>query len=115
MSFEFRARRAVTACLLLLALAACSARPFVVPPPQELAPKLAEEQAAAKTAGHPPPRLLSLCHSRANSPEALLAEARYECAEGDVTYLSSDWFWSPCGLLQPIRASYLCRPTPSAE
>ena len=115
MSFEFRARRAVTAGLLLLALAACSARPFVVPPPQELAPKLSEEQAAAKKAGHPPPRLLSLCHSRANSPEELLAEARYECAEGDVTYLSSDWFWTPCGLLQPIRASYLCRPTPSAE
>lgn len=115
MSIEFCARRAVTACLLLLALAACSARPFVVPPPQELAPKLSEEQAAAKKAGHPPPRLLSLCHSRANSPEELLVEARYECAEGDVTYLSSDWFWTPCGLLQPIRASYLCRPTPSAD
>lgn len=114
MSFEFRARQAVTACLLLLVLAACSARPFVVPPPEALAPKLAEEQAAAKKAGHPSPRLLSLCHSRANSPEALLAEARYECAEGDVTYLSSDWFWSPCGLLQPIRASYLCQPTPTS-
>ena len=116
MSFEFRARRVVTACLFVLALAACSARPFVVPPPKELAPKLSEEQAAAEKAGHPAPRLLSLCYSRAsNSPEALLAEARYECAEGDVTYLDSDWFWTPCGLLQSIRASYLCQPTPSAE
>ena len=115
MPFEFRARRAVTACLLLLALAACSARPFVVPPPKELAAKLSEEQAAAEKLGLPAPRLLSLCHSRANSPEQLLAEARYECAEGDVTYLDSDWFWTPCGLLQPVRASYLCQPTPSAE
>lgn len=115
MPFEFRARRAVIACLLLWALAACSARPFVVPPPQELAPKLSEEQAAAEKLGLPAPRLLSLCHSRANSPEQVLAEARYECAEGDVTFLNSDWFWTPCGLLQPVRANYLCQPAPSAK
>ncbi len=116
MPFAIRIRSVPTACLLLLVLAACSARPFVVAPPEALEPRLSEEQASAELAGRPAPRLLSLCHSRAlNSPEELLAEARYECAEGDVTYLESDWFWTPCGLLQPVRASYLCQPAPSTE
>ena len=116
MPFDSHSRRVLTACLLLLALAACSARPFVVPPPKALAPKLSAEQAAAAMAGHPAPRLLSLCYSRTlNSPEEVLAEARYECAEGDVTYLDSDLLWTPCGLLQPVRASFLCRPAPSQE
>ncbi len=116
MPFEFRARRAVTACLLLLALAACSARPFVVDTPKALAPKLSAEQAAAEKVGHPAPRLLSLCYSGTlNTPDEVLAEARYECSEGDVTYLDSDLFWTPCGLLQPVRASFLCQPAPSPE
>ncbi len=116
MPFEFPIRPVLTACLLLLALAACSARPFVVPPPKALAPELSAEQAAAAKAGHPAPRLLSLCYSRTlNTPEEVLEEARYECAEGEVTYLDSDLFWTPCGLLQPVRANFICRPAPSAE
>jgi hypothetical protein len=111
-----RSRPVLTACLLLLALAACSARPFVVAAPKALAPKLSAEQAAAKKVGHPAPRLLSLCYSRTlNTAEEVLAEARYECAEGDVIYLDSDLLWTPCGLLQPVRASFLCQPAPSEE
>jgi hypothetical protein len=113
---ESRARRVLTACLLLLAVAACSARPFVVAAPKALAPRLSAEQAAAVKVGNPTPRLLALCYSRTlNSPEEVLAEASYECAEGEVTYLDSDLFWTPCGLLQPVRASFLCLPSPSAE
>jgi hypothetical protein len=116
MPIESRARRVLTACLLLLAVAACSARPFVVAAPKALAPRLSAEQAAAAKAGNAAPRLLSLCYSRTlNSPEEVLAEASYECAEGEVIYLDSDLFWTPCGLLQPVRASFLCRPFPSAE
>ncbi len=116
MPFQSRSRRVLTACLLLLALAACSARPFVIRAPKALAPQLSAEQAAAEKIGHPAPRLLSLCYSRTlNTPEEVLAEARYECAEGEVTYLDSDLFWTPCGLLQPVRASFLCQPVPSAE
>ncbi len=116
MPIELRTRCVLTACLLLLALTACSARPFVVGTPKALAPKLSAEQAAAEKVGHPAPRLLSLCYSRTlNTPDEVLAEARYECAEGDVTYLDSDLFWTPCGLLQPVRASFLCQPTPSEE
>ncbi len=116
MAFDFRLRRVPMTCLLLLALAACSSRPFVVVAPKALGPKLSAEQAAAAKAGHPAPRLLSLCYSRTlNSPEEVLAEARYECAEGHVTYLDSDLFWTPCGLLQPVRASFLCQPAPSTE
>ncbi len=116
MTFESRPRRALPAGLLLLLLAACSSRPFVVEPPKALASKISVEQAAAEEAGRLAPRLLSLCYSRTlNTPEEVLAEARYECAEGEVTYLDSDLFWTPCGLLQPVRASFLCRPIPSAE
>jgi hypothetical protein len=116
MPFQFRSRPVLTACLLLLVLAACSARPFLVSPPKALAPKLETEQAAAERAGHPAPRLLSLCYSRTlNTPEEVMAEARYACAQGDVTYLDSDLFWTPCGLLQPVRASFLCQPAASAE
>jgi hypothetical protein len=116
MPFESRIGRALSAGLLMLALAACSARPFVVDAPKALAPKLSAEQAAAMKSGHPAPRLLSLCYSGTlNTPEEVLAEARYECAEGDITYLDSDLFWTPCGLFQPVRASFLCQPTPSAE
>ena len=116
MPFRSRSRRVLTACLVLLAVAACSARPFVVAAPKALAPQLSAEQAAAEKAGHPAPRLLSLCYSRTlNTPEEVLAEARYECSEGAVTYLDSDLLWTPCGLLQPVRASFLCQPAPSAE
>ncbi len=106
----------LTACLLLLALAACSSRPYVVVAPKELAPQLSAGRAAAEEAGRLAPRLLSLCYSRSlNTPEELLEEARYQCRDGEVTYLDSDLFWTPCGLLQPVRASFLCRPAPSAE
>ena len=75
----------MTAGLLLLALAACSARPFVVGAPEVLAPQLSAEQAAAGKTGHPAPRLLSLYYSHTlNTLEEIMAEARYECAEGDV-------------------------------
>jgi hypothetical protein len=116
MPFETRTRRVLSSCLLLLALAACSSRPFVVAAPKALAPKLSAERAVAVKAGLLAPRLLSLCYSRTlNTPEEVLAEARYECSEGEVTYLDSDLYWTPCGLLQPVRASFLCRPAPSAE
>ncbi len=116
MPFETRTRRVLTACLLFLALAACSSRPFVVAAPKALGPELSAEQAAAAKAGNPAPRLLSLCYSRTlNTPEEVLAEARYECSEGEVTYLDSDLLWTPCGLLQPVRASFLCLPAPIAE
>ena len=100
--------RLLIASLLLAVVAGCSGRPYVVGPPKAL---LAERAAAVK-AGLPAPRLLSLCYGRPlNTPEELLAEARYQCGgEGEVTYLDSDLFWTPCSLLQPVRASFFCQP-----
>ncbi len=116
MPFDSRTRRVLAPCLLFLALAACSSRPFVVEAPKALAPKLSAERAAAEQAGRLVPRLLSLCYSRTlNTPEEVMAEASYQCSEGEVTYLDSDLLWTPCGLLQPVRASFLCRPAPSTE
>ncbi len=111
MPIESRIRPVLTACLLLLVLAACSSRPFVVAAPKALAPQLSAETAAAEEAGRLAPRLLALCYSRSlNTPEEVLEEARYQCRDGEVTYLDSDQFWTSCGLLQPVRASFLCRP-----
>ena len=116
MPFEFRSSSVPIACLLLLVLAACSARPFVVSGPKELGPKLESEQAAAARAGNPAPWLLSLCYSGTlNTPEEVREEARYQCGDGEITYLDSDLFWTPCGLLQPVRASFLCQPAPIEE
>ena len=106
--------RLLIACLLFLVLAACSARPFVVSGPKALGSKLDSEQAAAARAGNPAPWLLSLCYSGTlNTPEEVREEARYQCPGGTVTYLDSDLFWTPCGLLQPVRASFLCQPAPT--
>ncbi len=116
MPFGLTCHRIVAAGALIAALAACGARPFPVAAPKSLVRALEPEAEGAAKAGHPAPRLLSLCYSGAlNSPEEVLAEARYECAEGEVTYLDSDLFWTPCGLLQPVRASFLCTPAPSSE
>lgn len=116
MPFEFHGRRLLIAGLLLVTMAACSTRPFVVDAPKALTLKLSAKQAASTQAGHPAPRLISLCYSGAlNTPEEVKEEARYECSEGEVTYLDSDLFWTPCGLLQPVRASFLCQPTASEE
>ncbi len=108
--------RLLIACLLIAVVAGCSTRPFVVSGPKKFASKLESEQAAAVLAGHQAPWLLSLCYSGSfNTPEEVREEARYQCPGGAVTYLDSDLFWTPCGLLQPVRASFLCTPAPIEE
>ncbi len=109
--------RILVACVLAAGLAACSARPFPVSAPASLTRALEPRQEAAAEAGLPVPRVVSLCYGKAlNTPEEVLDEARYECRDGEITFLDADSFWTPCGLLQPVRASFICTPrTPPEE
>ncbi len=111
MPFGMNARRIVVACALAAALAACSARPYQVSAPASLTPVLESEREAAVEAGRPAPKIISLCYGTLlNTPEEVLEEARYECGGGEVTFYGADSIWTPCGLLQPVRASFLCTP-----
>ncbi len=112
MPFGMIAGRVVVACALAAALAACSARPYQVSVPKSLT----RARTAAAEAGRPAPRIVSICYSNLlNTPEEVLEEARYECPNGEVTFHDADSIWTPCGLLQPVRASFLCTPRPKAE
>ena len=105
-------RRVVVACALAAVLAACSARPYKVSVPKSLA----REREAAVEAGRPAPRIISFCYGNLlNTPEEVLEEARLTCPDREVTFYDADSFWTPCGLLQPVRASFLCTPRPKAE
>ncbi len=116
MPFGLTGHRIVAACALVAALAACSARPFVVGAPKALTRALEREAADAEETAAPRPRIVSICYGRPfNSPEEVLEEARLACPDGEVTFQDTDSFWTPCGLLQPVRASFLCQPAPSAE
>ena len=112
MPFGMNARRVVVACVLAVALAACSARPYKVSVPKSLT----RAREAAVEAGRPAPTIVSICYSNLlNTPEEVLEEARYECPNGEATFHDADSLWTPCGLLQPVRASFLCSPRPKAE
>ncbi len=98
--------------MLAVALAACSARPYKVSVPKSLT----RAREAAVEAGRPAPGIVSICYGNLlNTPEEVLEEARYECPNGEVTFHDADSLWTPCGLLQPVRASFLCTPRPKAE
>ncbi len=105
--------RIVLACGLAAGLAACRARPYPVAGPGSLTRVLEPEREAAAEAERPVPRIVSICYSSLlNTPEEVLEEARYECQGGEVRFQDKDSFWTRCGLLQPVRASFLCTPRP---
>ena len=116
MPFAMNACRVVVVCVLAAALAACTVRPYKVAAPKSLARPLEVKREAAREAGHPLPRIVSLCYGkRLNTAEEVLEEARYQCRNGEASYWEKDLFWTPCGLLQPNRASFLCTPIPKAK
>ncbi len=109
MPFGMNARRVVVTCALAAVLAACSARPYKVSVPKSLT----RAREAAVEAGRPAPRIVSICYSNLlNTPEAVLEEARLACPKREATFHDADSIWTPCGLLQPVRASFLCMPRP---
>jgi hypothetical protein len=106
--------RIFLACVFAAGLAACSARPFPVAAPESLTRALKEQQTGAAAAPDARrSRIVAICYNNLlNTPEEVLEEARYECRGGEVRFQDKDSFWTPCGLLQPVRASFLCTPRP---
>lgn len=104
------ARTALVAALAVVVLGACAPRPYPVEPAQSL------QRAFDAAPDHAPgARLIGICYGNAlNSPEEVLAEARFQCG-GDVELRDEDMIWTPCGLLQPVRATFLCTPAPTPE
>ena len=96
----------VVCALAAVAVASCSGgpRPYVV------RSSYAVTEAIKSEPWNQTPRVISICYSSAlNTPEEVLDEARYHCGEGgEVTLREQDIVWTPCSLLQPRRATYLC-------
>lgn len=100
---------AIIALAVLLA-AGCSPIPYRVAAPKPLLHQIKLEKKAGTL---PPRRAISLCYSRRiNTPEALMSEAKLICGSGQVKFLESDIFWTPCSLQQPARATFICTPAP---
>lgn len=107
----------MTAVGMLAALAgtACSLLPYPTATPKALQRELkayvnedAQGQAGA-------PVGLSFCHNKAfNSPKEVMDEAKLLCQNGKVTFYDTDTLWTPCSLLQPTRATFLCTPRQAA-
>ncbi len=101
--------RILVACVLVAGLAACSAY-------QVAAPKLLTSALDTRQTGAPRGRIVAICYNNLlNTSEEVIEEARYQCRGGEVRFQDKDWLWTPCGLLQPVRASFLCTPKPAAK
>ncbi|MFQ5467548.1 MAG: hypothetical protein ACE5DS_05365 [Kiloniellaceae bacterium] len=89
--------------LAALALGACNPRPYQVRP----------AKAIARAVGPDGVQLVGICYGNVvNTPEQVMKEARFACG-GDVTELrGTDIVWTPCGLLQPTRATFACAAAP---
>ncbi len=104
------ARGVVMFALPVLVLAGCGPIPYQVAAPKSVQRQLEPER---KTGTPSPRKAISLCYSQSfNTPEALMAEASLICGSGQVKFLESDIFWTPCSLQQPARATFICTPAP---
>jgi hypothetical protein len=112
-SLARRSKLALAAlALAALALAACAGRPFPTAPAKTVQ-RAIDRQYGPAAAGRP--GVIALCYSRvANSQEEVLEEARYHCGGAEPVPQDQDMVWTPCPLLQPVRASFICKPAPSA-
>ena len=102
----------IACALAAVTLTACSSggpRPYVV------RPSYAVTEAVEAESWEKAPTVISICYSSVlNTPEEVLEEARYQCNDGEVTLSEQDVVWTPCGLFQPRRATYICtRPNPA--
>jgi len=92
---------------LVLLLAACSSRPFVVEPPEDARDGLQAPAEAAEALGphdyDPNPRPVSFCYSsQMNTPEEVLARAQEYCPNnGKLQFQGEDFLFNGCALLQP--------------
>jgi hypothetical protein len=118
MKFSGSATGAAILALAALVLAGCVSIPYEVAAPKSVQRQLERELGdppadLSETEASPRKRAISLCYGRGlNTPEELKAEAQLICANGEVEYIGSDTFWTPCSLAQPVRATFMCTPAP---
>ena len=99
----------------VLACTACSLLPYPTATPKALQREMKPYLDAGGGPKPGEPWALSLCYSEAfNTPKEVLAEARFLCPKGEVTYRGTDVIWTPCSLMQPSRASFICTPRQAA-
>ncbi len=110
MRFSGSAYGAAIIALSALVLAGCGSIPYAVATPKSVQRQLDLERIAEAL---PQRWAISLCYSRAlNTPEELTSEAKLICGNGQVKFLETDIFWTPCSLQQPARATFICTPAP---
>lgn len=114
------ARAAAAAALTAVVLGACSQQPYPVTPAKAVQRALDRELARPASEREPGlgpgSRVVSICYSNLiNSPQEVLAEAQYQCQDGRVTLREHDVVWTPCSLLQPVRATFVCTPDPAPK
>ena len=98
---------AVLAAAVLSACSSNSPRPYTVRPSKAVVDEVRAKKWQRR------PRVISLCYGNLwNSAENVLEEARFICKGGEVRLSEQDVLWTPCGLLQPVRATFLCFPPP---
>ena len=96
--------------LSALAGTACSPLPYPTAASKALQRALKPQASADGAASG-----VAVCYNEAfNAPKDVLYEARLLCEGGTVTYYDSDVLWTPCSLLQPSRASFICTPGQAA-
>ncbi|MEE8506178.1 MAG: hypothetical protein V3S40_08150 [Kiloniellales bacterium] len=105
MSAAGTARMVFLIGLAAIFLAGCAA-PYATTPAKE-----AQRELSAQGV-----KVVAVCYNSAlNAPERVLLEARLACGGGTVTFHDDDVIWTKCGLLQPVRANFICTPRPLPE
>ena len=95
--------------LIAIFQAGCAA-PYATAPAEEAQREL-QPQLSAQGA-----KMVAVCYNSVlNAPERVLLEARLACGGGKVTFHDDDVIWNTCGLLQPVRANFICTPRPLPE
>ena len=104
MRLVFRSIGAISACLALASLAACSV-PFTTENPR----------AVDSESGERLDDLISFCYgTRINDPEEIKAAAEENC-DGRLVFVEQNLFFNECPLLQNARVTYQCQPLPRDE
>ena len=103
---------------LLLALGACTAGPYPITPPADVAGAVTANAPKIEPLGpfdyDPRPIALAICYNNAvDEPAEVIAAAAERCPnEGQLTRVDGDWFWNGCSMSQPSRATFVCTPGP---
>ncbi len=117
-NLECRPLRHIACVALLLLLGACSARPFEVEHPRSVVAAVSANQPQIPELGphdyDPSPRPISLCYSAQwNTQKEVIERAESLCPnDGAIEYYAEDFFLNRCGLLQPVRVTFICTPGP---